>query len=263
MKTTSTVLSVLVVLAAVLFLPGKNAVHAPEAEAMDILGKKDARSIKLPSIQEFTTKLYEDCAGADKPSEGIRRIKIERITRIVSKNLEGLSQYVFVGNLCLETRVGKLVKPRSHAGAIGISQLMPATAMTEAKRCGFGDIKTEDLYDDELNLEIATCHFKKLVEEHGLPWAPLAYNAGGSADSVKRAKSLVPPGNLETAGYGAIQGIILTRYLLEPMMNQVVPTTKVKKSDSVKAEKVETVKVEKSAEAKTEKQPETTTPTAE
>lgn len=179
--------------------------------------------IQLPSIADFTKQLMEDCASGSKLSEAMTKIQLNQIVRAVETNLVGLEQYAYVSLLCMETRVGKLNKPKSHAGAIGISQLIPSTAQAEAKRCGYGEIKVpDDLYDNELNLLISTCHFKKLVEDHGLAWAPLAYNAGGAAESVAKAKRLVPPSNLETAGYGAIQGVILTRYLLEPLGNQAL-----------------------------------------
>lgn len=213
-------------LCAFFFFPSlkKNVAVEQQAPAVEVSGYVSKEiNIKLPSLREFTKKLMEDCKNSAEKSPASKELTLNRIIRAVQTNLEGLEQYAYVGLLCMETRVGKLNKPKSSAGAIGIAQLMPETAKREAERCGYGQIKTEDLYDDELNLLISTCHFKQLVKDHGIAHAPLAYNAGGNAESVKRAKELVPPGNLETAGYGAIQGIILTRYLLEPLTSQVLP----------------------------------------
>lgn len=181
----------------------------------------------FPSLPDFTYKLMNDCKGSSDISEAKKRILVGQIVRAAETHLQGLGQYAFVANLCLETRVGKLSKPKSGAGAIGISQLMPTTAQNESKRCGYGELKLpDDLYDNELNLLIAACHFRSLVDTYGIEIAPLAYNAGGNSDSVNKAKALMPPAVLETAGYSAIHGIILTRYLLEPISDQLVPAKK-------------------------------------
>jgi hypothetical protein len=171
--------------------------------------------VKLPPLREYVENIMEDCASQYNLSPAMRSVRVDQIIRVMNTNLKGLAPYAFIGALCLETRVGKLPNPKSHAGATGIGQLMFQTAKTEAVRCGYGEIKPEDLQDNELNLLIATCHFQALVDEHGLAIAPLAYNSGGGSDAVQKAKRLMPSQNLETMGYGAIVGVILTRYILE------------------------------------------------
>jgi len=64
----------------------------------------------------------------------------------------------------------------SRAGAIGLTQLMPATAADQAKALG---MKAYDLYSPEDNLRIGIAHFSYLIDKAGTPLrAMMAYNAG-------------------------------------------------------------------------------------
>jgi soluble lytic murein transglycosylase-like protein len=65
---------------------------------------------------------------------------------------------------------------RSRAGAIGLTQLMPATAADQAKAMGIGEYDLEAPLD---NLRIGIAHFARLLERSGSPLrAMMAYNAG-------------------------------------------------------------------------------------
>jgi soluble lytic murein transglycosylase len=64
----------------------------------------------------------------------------------------------------------------SRAGAIGLTQLMPATAADQAKALG---MKEYDLTSPEDNLRIGVAHFSYLLGKTGSPLrAMMAYNAG-------------------------------------------------------------------------------------
>ena len=66
----------------------------------------------------------------------------------------------------------------SHAGAVGLTQLMPETA---AEVAGQMRLEAGDLKDPRLNLEIGISHFSSLLSRLGsIPKALLAYNAGFS-----------------------------------------------------------------------------------
>ena len=71
----------------------------------------------------------------------------------------------------------------SSAGAIGLMQLMPATA------ADYGVEQAEDLYQAELNIDIGTQHLKKLLRRYrNISHALAAYNAGeGAAQRYRRA----------------------------------------------------------------------------
>ncbi len=72
-------------------------------------------------------------------------------------------------------------RARSPKGAMGLMQLMPATARQYA---------VADPYDPESNIEAGTRHLKSLLERLPLTLALAAYNAGEAA--VQRFRS-VPP----------------------------------------------------------------------
>jgi hypothetical protein len=63
----------------------------------------------------------------------------------------------------------------SPAGAVGVMQLMPATA------ADYGVRSVSALFDAETNVRIGTRHLKKLVSRYGIGKAVMAYNAGEGA----------------------------------------------------------------------------------
>lgn len=63
----------------------------------------------------------------------------------------------------------------SPAGAVGLMQLMPATA------ADYGVHSVAALFDAETNVRIGTRHLKRLVSRYGIGKAVMAYNAGEGA----------------------------------------------------------------------------------
>ncbi|WP_295880323.1 lytic transglycosylase domain-containing protein [uncultured Thiohalocapsa sp.] len=63
----------------------------------------------------------------------------------------------------------------SHAGAVGLMQIMPATA------ADYGVRSVAALFDAETNVRIGTRHLKRLVSRYGIGKAVMAYNAGEGA----------------------------------------------------------------------------------
>jgi soluble lytic murein transglycosylase-like protein len=61
---------------------------------------------------------------------------------------------------------------RSAKGALGLMQLLPATARRYGAR---------DLYDPKINIDAGVRHLKSLLERFDLPLALAAYNAGEAA----------------------------------------------------------------------------------
>ena len=72
-------------------------------------------------------------------------------------------------------------KARSHKGAMGLMQLMPATAR---------EYKVRNPYDPKANIAAGVKHLKSLIDRWGVELALAAYNAGEGA--VKRFNG-VPP----------------------------------------------------------------------
>jgi hypothetical protein len=63
----------------------------------------------------------------------------------------------------------------SHAGAVGLMQLMPATA------ADYGVRSVAALFDANTNVRVGTQHLKRLVSRYGIGKAVMAYNAGEGA----------------------------------------------------------------------------------
>ncbi|MGD8998810.1 MAG: transglycosylase SLT domain-containing protein [Granulosicoccaceae bacterium] len=69
---------------------------------------------------------------------------------------------------------------RSHAGALGLMQLMPRTARSEAKRLKLRVRNQYEILHVDNNIQLGTAHLKSVLERHNghLPLATAAYNAG-------------------------------------------------------------------------------------
>jgi soluble lytic murein transglycosylase len=69
---------------------------------------------------------------------------------------------------------------RSHVGASGLMQVMPATAKWTAKKIGMTGFTPEQISDREVNVTIGTAYLKLVLDdfEGSMPLATAAYNAG-------------------------------------------------------------------------------------
>ena len=74
---------------------------------------------------------------------------------------------------------------KSSSGAIGLMQLMEATAIEEANEINEEIVVVEGLYNPEMNIKIGTKYFVKLMKRYENTLVALAaYNAGiGNVDS--------------------------------------------------------------------------------
>jgi len=78
----------------------------------------------------------------------------------------------------------------SHAGAVGLSQLMPATAADQARKLGIGN---PDLTDPETNIRIGSSYVRWILDR---PWSDnfsqvlIAYNGGGG--NLRKWKRMFP-----------------------------------------------------------------------
>ncbi len=71
---------------------------------------------------------------------------------------------------------------RSHVGASGLMQVMPATAKWTAKKIGMTQFTPDQITDREVNVAIGTGYLKLVLDdfEGSMPLATAAYNAGPS-----------------------------------------------------------------------------------
>jgi len=79
---------------------------------------------------------------------------------------------------------------RSSAGALGLMQLMPATARETARGIGFKLNSSRELYEPRANITLGSAYLRQLLErfEGNLAMAAAAYNAG-----PHRVRSWQPP----------------------------------------------------------------------
>lgn len=82
-----------------------------------------------------------------------------------------------------------IVDARSSAGAMGLMQLMPATAKYVARRAGVSDFSQARVSDTDLNLRLGTHYLRYVLDDlDGNPLlASAAYNAGPSRARAWRA----------------------------------------------------------------------------
>ena len=73
-----------------------------------------------------------------------------------------------------------IMDARSHVGASGLMQVMPATARWTARKIGINDFKDEQINNRETNIAIGTGYLKLVLEDFSgsMPMAAAAYNAG-------------------------------------------------------------------------------------
>ena len=91
----------------------------------------------------------------------------------------GLDPAYVYGLIRQESRF--IMDARSHVGASGLMQLMPATARWTAKKIGL-DFKPEMINAREVNLRLGTAYLKLVLDDFGgsAAMAAAAYNAGPS-----------------------------------------------------------------------------------
>lgn len=73
-----------------------------------------------------------------------------------------------------------IMDARSHVGASGLMQVMPATARWTAKRIGLTSFTVDQLNDRDTNIAIGTGYLKLVLDDFAgsMPMAAAAYNAG-------------------------------------------------------------------------------------
>jgi soluble lytic murein transglycosylase len=104
----------------------------------------------------------------------------------------GLDPAYVYGLIRQESRF--VMDARSHVGASGLMQLMPATAKWTARKIGF-DYKPELIVDRDTNLRLGTHYLKLVLDDFGgsQAMAAAAYNAGPSRPRRWREGPLLEP----------------------------------------------------------------------
>ncbi len=87
---------------------------------------------------------------------------------------------------------------RSRAGALGLMQLLPATARLVAARENWAAPEAPALYEPATNIRLGTAYLEELAThvEAGLPWLLAAYNAGPDIVEEWRRNRRELPGDI-------------------------------------------------------------------
>lgn len=90
----------------------------------------------------------------------------------------GLEAAYVYGLIRQESRF--MLDARSHVGASGLMQIMPATARWTARKIGMLDFQPTMIYDRETNIALGTSYLKLALDDldASLPLAAAGYNAG-------------------------------------------------------------------------------------
>jgi soluble lytic murein transglycosylase len=121
----------------------------------------------------------------DRQPDFVQRIRYplryESIVRGHAKNYD-LDPSLLAAVIYTESRFDP--DARSHAGAIGLMQLLPETARGIAVRTGGGSFVVDDLYVPELNVRYGAWYLRNLLDRYGDERTALAaYHAGqGNVD---------------------------------------------------------------------------------
>ena len=104
----------------------------------------------------------------------------------------GLDPAYVYGLIRQESRF--IMDARSHVGASGLMQVMPATARWTAKRIGLNDFKPQDITNRDTNIAIGTGYLKLVLDDFGgsMPMAAAAYNAGPGRPRAWRGQTGAP-----------------------------------------------------------------------
>lgn len=97
---------------------------------------------------------------------------------ISMQGAKGVDPYLIAAIIREESQYD--VKAVSRVGAIGLMQVMPATANNVARRVGLPEVGREDLFDQETNIRIGVRYVEQLLEQFSgnLAYTIAAYNAG-------------------------------------------------------------------------------------
>ena len=90
----------------------------------------------------------------------------------------GLDPAYVYGLIRQESRF--IMDARSHVGASGLMQVMPATARWTARKIGLANFAVDQLNDRDTNIAIGTGYLKLVLDDFdgSMPLAAAAYNAG-------------------------------------------------------------------------------------
>jgi soluble lytic murein transglycosylase len=149
----------------------------------------------------------------------------------------GLDPAVVFGLIRQESRF--VPEIRSAAGAVGLMQLMPATARWTAKKIGL-DYRPEMINDRSVNLQLGSSYFKRLLDDFdgSLAMAAAAYNAGpGRPRRWREGATMEPAAWAESIPFNEtrdyVKKVLNNAVWYGVMLGQQAPTLKARLGASI------------------------------
>lgn len=179
----------------------------PPAKPTPLIEVKQAEELD----EGYLLRLMDACGA--KLSEASRKVRASQMMTVGNQMIpDPIHRRWFYYVVCIESRFEQ--GARSHAGATGLTQVMPKYAQEFADKCGLGKLGPKDLEDSHVNLTVGACQFRSLMEYYGgdPTLALAAYNSGTDSPTVKKTKvGDVRTGHPETQGYLAAAFVLDTK----------------------------------------------------
>jgi soluble lytic murein transglycosylase len=191
----TTVTLFVVIFAAGLFIKDKNS--PKNVSITDKLSYKVTQEEELGNYILLQMRIVKS-----QMTEVRKQVTAKQIVSVAMDILETQEQRKqFVTLLAIESKFDN--KAKSHVGATGMGQIMPAYAKEFAAKCGIKNVSADDLMIPEINLTIAACRFRELMEifPGQISLVLVSYNAGQNSNQIKQLQELRNLSTVETSSY--------------------------------------------------------------
>lgn len=160
-------------------------------------GGMDDRALLAAADLACTREVWDRCINTSERTRGV----IDQETRypmpfknavIARARQIGLDPAFVYGLIRQESRF--IMDAKSHVGASGLMQVMPATAKWTARKIGIENFQAKQITDRDTNIAIGTGYLKLVLDNFGgsMPMAAAAYNAGPNRPRIWRGQAGAP-----------------------------------------------------------------------
>lgn len=151
--------------------------------ALHTPGGKGDRELLAAADFACSRQVWDRCINTSKRTRNevdhVQRFPMPFKDTVISRSREiGLDPAYVFGLIRQESRF--IMDARSHVGASGLMQVMPATAAWTARQIGLRNFRPEQINDRDINIQIGTAYLKLALDdfEGSTALAAAAYNAG-------------------------------------------------------------------------------------
>ncbi|MDP2262152.1 MAG: transglycosylase SLT domain-containing protein [Hydrogenophaga sp.] len=158
------------------------------------LGERELlAAARLACQNELWDRCINTSARTPQAQDHAQRFPMPHQNAVVRRSTEiGLDPAYVYGLIRQESRF--ITDARSHVGASGLMQVMPATASWTARKIGMAGFQPHHINDRDTNIAIGTAYLKLALDdfEGSMPLAAAAYNAGPSRPRAWRNGPVLP-----------------------------------------------------------------------